>query len=169
MICSLGNGFLLIRGTHSFLVAAQAGARFGLCIETTDQEFCQTLEPHDVIAASAPEGGALEPAVMLIDFVRKYRMPVSVLPRDHPGSKRFRYLVSAGPEIHTNCSIRRGTHPEQSLICSSDELAGMVLKGRPDGVEIENLPDGATIRRLDYTLALDMHQGPLELTPEYYS
>ncbi len=147
---SLDGDFLLIRGDHSFLIAAQAGACFALCIETAEQEYCQTLEPHDLVAASAPEGGALEPAIMLIEFVRKYRIPVTVLPRDHPGSKRFRYLVSAGPEIHTSCSIRRGTHPEQHLICSHDELAGLVLKGTVRGVEIQHLPKEAELQHLDY-------------------
>lgn len=150
MIYSLDGDFLLIRGVHSFLLVAQAGACFALCIETAEEEFCQTLEPEDLVAASAPEGGALEPAVMLIEFVRKYRMPVTVLPRNHPGSKRFSYLVSAGPEIHTSCSIRRGTHPEQHLICSHDELAGIVLKGIVGGVEISNLPEGASVNRLQY-------------------
>jgi hypothetical protein len=154
MIYPLNGEFLLVRGSRSFLIAAQAGACFALRIETADEEFCQTLEPYDLVAASAPEGGELEPAVMLIEFVRKFRMPVTVLPRDHPGSKRFRYLVSAGPEIHTDCSIRRGTHPEQHLICSSDELAGMVLKGGADGVEITRLPEGVTVTRVRYDLRI---------------
>jgi hypothetical protein len=125
-------------------------ACFALCIETADQEYCQTLEPHDLVVVSAPEDGAIEPAIMLIEFVRKYRIPLMVLPRDHPGSKRFSYLVSAGPAIHTSCSIRRGTHPEQHLICSSDELAGMVLNGTENGVEILHLPKTATIQRVNY-------------------
>jgi hypothetical protein len=156
MIYPLDGEFLLIRGTHSFLLAAQANARFALCIEAAEQEYCQTLDPHDLVAASAPEGGALEPAVMLIEFVRKYRIPITVLPRNHPGSKRFPYLVSAGPEIHTSCSIRRGTHPEQHLICSSDELAGLVLKGTEHGVEILHLPKEATIQRVNYRFSTQL-------------
>ncbi|MCK9581480.1 MAG: alpha/beta hydrolase [Methanoregula sp.] len=155
MIYPLEGEFLLIRGTRSFLLVTQADACFALCIETMEQEYCQTLEPHDLVAASAPEGGPLEPAVMLIEFVRKYRMPVTVLPRNHPGSKRFSYLVSAGPEIHTSCNIRRGTHPEQHLICSHDELSGMVLKGTARGVEIHHLPQEVTVLRLRYSLTVD--------------
>jgi hypothetical protein len=156
MIYPLDGEFLLIRGDRSFLLVAQAEACFALCIETAEQEFCQTLESHDLVAASAPEGGALEPAVMLIEFVRKHRMPVTVLPRNHPGSKRFSYLVSAGPEIHTSCSVRRGTHPEQHIICSHDELAGIVLEGVPGGVEISNLPEGVSVRRLQYRFSTEI-------------
>jgi len=150
MIYPITDEFLLIRGTHSFLLAARINACFALRIETANEEYCQTLEPHDLVAASAPEGGALEPALMLIEFVRKYRMPVTVLPRNHPGSGHFTYLISAGPEIHTSCSIRRGTHPEQHLICSSDELAGIFLKGTDCGVEISHLPKNAMPERVNY-------------------
>ena len=82
-----------------------------------------------------PKAGPVEPAIMLAEFVRTYRMPLIVLPKNHPGSRRFSYLVSVWPEIHTSCSIQRGTHPEQHLICSSGELAGLILKGLPAAVE----------------------------------
>ena len=141
MIYPLADEFLLISGERSFLLVARVGASFGLRIETFDEEYSQTVEPDDLVAVSAPEGGALEPACMLAEFVRTYRTPLIVLPKDHPGSKRFSYLVSVGPVISTSCTIKRGTHPEQHLICSSDELAGIVLEGRSGSVEIFGLPE----------------------------
>lgn len=152
MIVPLKDEFLLISGTRSFLLVTRAGSLFALRIETPDREYSQTIEPGDLIAVSAPEGGAMEPAFMLAEFVRTYRMPLIVLPKDHPGSKRFSYLVSVGPLITTSCSIRRGTHPEQHLVCSSDELAGMTLKAHPEGVEIVNLPERATHRYVNFRI-----------------
>jgi hypothetical protein len=146
MIVPLRDEFLLISGTRSFLLAAKANARFALRIETADKEYSQTIEPTDLIVVSAPEGGALEPAIMLAEFVRTYRMPLIVLPKDHPGSKHFSYLVSAAAEIHTSCAIRRGTHPEQHLVCSSDELAGVTLAGLPGQVEIYGLPKTCVVK-----------------------
>ena len=104
MIHPLNDELLLIRSGHAFLLVAKVNAHFGLCIETTIHEFCQTVEPTDLVVISAPEGGAIEPAMMLVEFVRTYRLPLIVLPKDHPGSKRFTYLVSVAPEIITNCS-----------------------------------------------------------------
>jgi len=146
MIYPLADEFLLISGEHSFLLAGRVGDRFGLRIETFDGEYSQTVDPDDIVAVSAPEGGALEPACMLAEFVRTYRMPLIVLPKDHPGSKRFSYLVSVGPIINTSCTIRRGTHPEQHLICSSNELTGLVLTGHAGSVEISGVPGNAAIR-----------------------
>jgi len=155
MIVSLRDELLLISGTRSFLLAAKANALFALRIEAPDKEYCQTIEPSDIVVVSAPEGGAIEPAIMLAEFVRIYHMPLIVLPKDHPGSKRFSYLVSVGPLITTSCTIRRGTHPEQHLVCSSDELAGTTLKAHPDGVEITGLPSGISHQYVTYRMSTD--------------
>jgi hypothetical protein len=141
----LGDGFALIRGDHSFLLVARVPEKFALCIETFSEEYCQGLDTGDLVVVSAPEGGDVEPCIMLAEMVRRYHMPLLVLPKDHPGSRRLRYVLSAGPEIVTSCSILRGTHPEQHLLCSHEEFAGMVLSGTRDGFSLEGLPDTARI------------------------
>jgi hypothetical protein len=156
MIFSLDDELLLIRGKKSFLLIALVKNRFGLCIETSHDEYCQGVNAGDLIVVSAPEDGAVEPAVMLIDLVRTYHMPLLVLPKDHPGSRRISYVVSVGPEIFTSCSIQRGTHPEQHLICSSDELAGITLKRNEQGVNISPLPEGIIPRNIKYEIKTDL-------------
>jgi hypothetical protein len=141
----LGNNeLLLLKGSSSFILAGRSGRRFPLCIESFDGEICTTLEPDDLIAVSAPEDGSLEPAIMLIELVRKYGHPLFVLPREHPGSRRLRYLVSAGPRITLACGIQRGTHPEQHLLCASEELSGITILGGENGIEIDILPEGVS-------------------------
>jgi hypothetical protein len=156
MIFSLDDELLLIRGKKSFLLVALVKNRFGLCIETSHDEYCQGVNAGDLIVVSAPEDGAVEPAVMLIDLVRTYHVPLLVLPKDHPGSRRISYVVSVGPEIFTSCSIQRGTHPEQHLICSSDELAGITLKRSEQGVNISPLPEGIMPRNIKYEIKTDL-------------
>jgi hypothetical protein len=134
------TALLLIRGSSSFLLAGKAASRFPLCIEYFSGELCTTLEPDDIIAVSAPGGGALEPAVMLLELIRSHHMPLLVLPQGHPGSKRLRYVVSAGPDISLSCGIQRGTHPDQHILCSSGELAGLRLRGTPEGIATGPLP-----------------------------
>jgi len=134
---------LLIRGRFSFVLVGMSGRRFPLCIESFDGEICTTVNTGDIIAVSAPEGGDLEPAIMLLELVRKYGHPLFVLPGQHPGSKRLRYVVSAGQEICLSCHIERGTHPEQHLLCGSDELSGVMIRGGNEGITVEGLPAGA--------------------------
>jgi hypothetical protein len=155
MIHTIDDESLLIKGKTSFLLVALVKNDFGLCIETSDDEYVQGVETGDLVVVSAPEGGAIEPALMLIDLVRTFHVPLLVLPKNHPGSKRISYVVSVGPEIFTSCSIRRGTHPDQHLICSSDELAGISLKRIEHGVDVSPLPDGIIPRKTKYEIKTD--------------
>ena len=104
--------------------------------------------PGDVVVVSAPGAGPVEPALMLLDLVRTYHLPVIVLPRNHPGSKRIPYVISVAPEIQTSCSIVRGTHPDQHLICSSDELAGLTIRMTREGIAISPLPDALIVEKV---------------------
>jgi hypothetical protein len=153
---ALSNEVLLIRGKQSFLLVAKVKNRFGLCIETAHDEYCQGVEAGDLVVVSAPEDGAIEPALMLIDLVRTFHVPLLVLPKDHPGSRRISYVVSVGPEIFTSCSIRRGTHPDQHLICSSDELAGITIKRSEQGVDVFPLPESIIPRNIKYEIKTDV-------------
>ena len=155
MIHTLDDESLLIKGKQSFLLVALVKNNFGLCIETAQDEYVQGVEAGDLVVVSAPEGGAIEPALMLIDLVRTFHVPLLVLPKNHPGSKRISYVVSVGPEIFTSCSIRRGTHPDQHLICSSDELAGISLKRIEHGVDVSPLPDSIIPRKIKYEIKTD--------------
>ncbi len=142
----VGSGeALVIRRGDSFLLAARTGARFPLCIESLAGEYCQTLEATDLVAVSAPEGGSMEAALMLMELVRTHHTPLIVLPHSHPGSRRLKYVVSAGSRIHLSCAIERGTHPEQHLLCSSPDLAGITLEGTVEGVVVRDCPPGARI------------------------
>ena len=149
MRCPLGDRVLLVRGDHSFLLVGRALSGFTLCIETFDGESCEPVSADDLVVVSAPEGGEPEPARMLLELVRRYHLPLLVLPKDHPGSGRLSLVVSVAKMLHLSCDIRRGTHPEQHLICSSDELAGITLRGSGGGVELEGVPPGIRIGYLE--------------------
>ena len=148
----LDNDLLIIRGKESFLIVGTVKSGFGLCIETSHDEYCQRVDAGDLVVVSGPEGGAIEPALMLMDLVRTFHVPLLVLPKDHPGSRRISYVVSVGPEILTSCSVKRGTHPEQHLICSGDELTNITFKRSRYGVEISSLPDGITLQHIIFEI-----------------
>ena len=148
MFHPLDDGYLVLGGPSSFLAVARALRRLPLCIETVEGEVVQGLDPDDLIVASAPNGGPLAPALMLIELVRRYGLPLVVLPKGHPGSRRLGVVVSAGPAIRIACGIQRGTHPEQDVLCGADEFAGLILRGLSGGVEVQNGPAELAIRKL---------------------
>jgi hypothetical protein len=149
MIVPLDGETLLLRGERSLLLAAKASSRFVLFIETVEDEYCQAVDPDDLVAVSMPEGGPAEQAEMMLELVRRYHTPLVVLPKDHPGTGRLSMVVSVGPQIHLSCTIQRGTHPEQHLLCSSEEFSGVSLSGVPGGVVIKNLPSRIEVVVLD--------------------
>lgn len=136
MIVALDDELLLIRKGDPFLLVGKAAELFVLCIETYEKELCQTVEKGDLIVASAPEGGEVRQAEILVELVRTYHQPVFVMPKDHPGSARLSMVVSAGPAVIPKCDIVRGTHPEQDVICASEEFGNLRLSSVPGGVEI---------------------------------
>lgn len=151
----LEDGLLLIRGGYSFLLIGKAKEPFALCIETAAEEFCQGVRAGDVIVVSAPEGGPVEPALMLMDLVRTYHVPLLVLPKDHPGSRRLSRVVSVAPAVLTSSSIQRGTHPGQHLVCASDELSGISIHGTPGELDITGLPAGASLQTPGFRIVME--------------
>ena len=142
---SPGDGVLLIRGLSSFILAAPAQEAFTLFLEDCDGEIVQSVEPDDLVVVSAPEGGPLEPALLLLRLVRDHHVPLIILPKGHPGSRRLRHVVSVAPRVLLACGIQRGTHPEQHLICSSDELAGITLSGSDGEIVLDQVPPGLDV------------------------
>ena len=145
----LGDRVLLVQGDRSFFLAGRALSDFNLFIESFDGEDRREVSPDDLVVVSAPEGGDTEPARMLLELERRYHLPLLVLPKDHPGSGRLALVVSVSASLHLSCDIRRGTHPEQHLLCSSEELAGITLWGSDGGVEVEGVPSGVRVGYLD--------------------
>lgn len=145
----LDEGFLLIRKGHSFLLIGKAGVRYALTFETFEKEYSETVEPDDLVVISAPEGGSVDAASMLLELVRGNHIPLVVLPKGHPGSQRLKMVVSVAPAILLACDIQRGTHPEQHVLCSSSELAGMRISGTESGVEIEQMPPDTAVEYYD--------------------
>jgi len=133
-----GDQPVIIRGTSSFLVISRALEKFPLLIETDTDEIVQGVYPGDLIIVSAPEGGEVLPALYLLEMVRTYHLPVIALPKTHPAGKRLSYVVSAAEKIEMRCDIKRGTHPEQHLLCSADEFTGMTLFADGNDLVIEN-------------------------------
>ncbi len=144
----LGDHPVIIRGTTSFLLIAKAVEKFPLLIETDTEEIVQGVYPGDLIIVSAPEGGDIFPALSLLEMVRTYHLPVIALPKTHPAGKRLSYVVSAAEKIEMRCDIRRGTHPEQHLLCSADEFTGMTLYLEGNDLVIEHPRPGISLSRL---------------------
>ncbi|MDH7592960.1 MAG: alpha/beta hydrolase [Methanomicrobiales archaeon] len=142
----LADDLLLIKGKSSFLLVGRAGHHFELYVETFRGEDVTHVDPDDLVVASCPEGGPILPAMMLLELVRRFHLPLVALPKNHPGSSRLRVLIAVSKRIRGSCQVQRGTHPEQHILCASEELSGIELVGEDGGVRIESLsPDAGLV------------------------
>ncbi len=108
-------------------------------IETDDEELVQFLSAEDLIAASCFLGGdkAMDMVRCMLFLVREGGIPLLVLKKGHPATRRIPLVVSAGEKIVLSGCIVPGTHPEQDVLCGKGEMDGMTLKGIKGGVSIE--------------------------------
>ncbi|HJJ47463.1 MAG TPA: alpha/beta hydrolase [Methanocorpusculum sp.] len=145
------DAYILLRGRSSFLIAARAGTKFPLRIETDAGEIIQGMYPEDIIAVSAVSGGEILPALYLLEQVRTHHFPIVALPEKHAAAGCLPYVISANDRIELTCDKGRGTHPEQNILCSADELTGMILYSENGCLIIENPRPGIAVERIRFT------------------
>jgi hypothetical protein len=144
----------MIQSEESFVLAGRAVESFPLCIESSSGEVVMRIDPPDLICVSAPEGGDAEAAMTLLELVRVHHVPLVVLDKGHAGSRRIRYVVSAGPVIRLACGIARGTHPEQEILCAGTDLDGLILGADADGFILRSVPSKISFSRIAWTGSL---------------
>jgi len=133
---------LLLRGTAGIVAIVKVGQSGQFFLETENEEIVLGLEPHDLIVASALSvDEKTEKGLKCVLFmIREIRSPLIVLPKDHPASPRLPIVVSAGNRTVLSCSITPGTHPNQDVLCGSNEFDSLEITGTPEGVQINNMP-----------------------------
>ena len=102
-------------------------------------EIALFLEPDDLIAVSAIKTyNKIEEGIKsLIFLIRDHGTPLIVLPADHPTSSRLPMVASCGEMIRLDCNINPGSHPEQDILCATDDLSGLEIRSTSGGVEIK--------------------------------
>lgn len=134
---------LFLMGNSGELGIVKAGEKKQIIIGMPDgEEIFIFLEPEDLIAVSAFEtGDKIEKGIKaMLYLLREINTPITVLPKNHPTSKRLPMVVAAGDKIRLNCNIIPGTHPEQDILCACEDLSGLEISSSVHGIEIsENI------------------------------
>lgn len=135
---------LLVRGKEGTLGIVKVGENKQFFLETDTEEIILALESEDLLVAS---GFGIDETIIkglkcILFMIREVGSPFIALSKKHPASKRLKIVVSAGDRTRVSCSITPGTHPEQDVLCGSDEFDGVEISGVKDGVEFKNLKNG---------------------------
>lgn len=135
---------LFLRGISGELGIVKAGSDLQIFIGTPEgEEIVQFLQKEDLIAVSAFFiGSDAEKGIKcMVHLLRELSAPIVVLPKNHPTSNRLKMVVSCGDFIKLDCNIQPGTHPEQDILCTCQDLSGVEIQALDGGVEINGNPD----------------------------
>jgi hypothetical protein len=123
-----------LRGT---LAIAKTNGNF-FFLETETEEVVLFTDAEDLIVASSTGVGekVRRGLCCTIYQLRELGAPLIVLPKGHPASPRLKTVVSIGSSTRLNCKIEPGTHPEQDVLCGSEEFHGVQVMAKPGGADI---------------------------------
>lgn len=146
---SLDNSeMIFLRGKSGTVAIVKVGPRSQFFLETEDEEIVLGLDPNDLIVASAFSVGELYENGLkcVLYMVRELKSPLIVLSKNHKASARLPIVVSVGERTVISCNIKPGTHPDQDVLCGSDEFNGLEAIGTFTGIELKNIPPCAITR-----------------------
>ena len=128
----------LLGQTGTVALAKTLGNFFYL--DTDVEEVVMFTEPQDIIVASAfGTGERIRRGLRCTIYqIRELNSPLIVLPKGHPASPRLKSVVSIGPRIKMSCEIAPGTHPEQDVLCGSEEFHGLEVLADPEGAVVNS-------------------------------
>lgn len=130
---------IFLKGNTGTVGVAKFGKNGHIFIGTPDkEEIVMFLEQDDIIAVSAlnSDPQSEDGIKSLIFLLREMGAPLVVLPSDHPTSQRLTMVASCGENVRLDCEITPGTHPEQDILCTCDDLSGVEIKAVKGGLEI---------------------------------
>jgi hypothetical protein len=119
-------------------------------LETEADEVVLFTDPDDLMVASSfGTGEKIRRGLRCTIFqLRELGTPLIVLPKGHPASPRLKTVVSIGSRTHLSCKIQPGTHPEQDILCASEEFHGLEVQGVSGGTEVEGFLGEILIEKL---------------------
>jgi hypothetical protein len=133
---------LFLKGSSGELGIVKAGKDMQVFIGTPEgEEVVQFLDAEDLIAVSAfSVGETAEKGIKcMIHLLKEMGSPIVVLPQNHPTSGRLKMVVSCGDFIKLDCNIQPGTHPEQDILCTCEDLSGVEITALAGEVDISGV------------------------------
>jgi len=130
---------LFLIGSSGELGIVKSGQKKQIFIGMPDkEEIVVFLEGEDLIVVSAfCKGQKAEKGIRsLLYLLKDMNFPITVLPENHPTSSRLPMVVATGDHIRLNCNIIPGTHPEQDILCTCEDLSGTEITATEKGVDI---------------------------------
>ena len=134
----LGSEEILFISRNDFFLGLVKTLGKSFFLETDKEEIVLGTGNEDILAVSSLVNDIKMKSIMIsaLYSIRELSFPLVILNKGHPASKRLKLLYGCGDKILLDSCIEAGTHPDQHLLCSREDLSGLCILAKKDGVEI---------------------------------
>lgn len=134
----LGTKEILFISRNDFFLGLVKTLGKSFFLETDEEEIVLGTGNEDILAVSSLINDIKMKSIMIsaLYSIRELSFPLVILNKGHPASKRLKLLYGCGDKIILDSCIEAGTHPDQHLLCSREDLSGLSILAKKDGVEI---------------------------------
>ncbi|NPV50660.1 MAG: hypothetical protein HPY60_05625 [Candidatus Methanofastidiosum sp.] len=134
----LGSEEILFISRNDFFLGLVKTLGKSFFLETDEEEIVLGTGNEDILAVSSLVNDIKMKSIMIsaLYSIRELSFPLVILNKGHPASKRLKLLYGCGDKILLDSCIEAGTHPDQHLLCSREDLSGLCILAKKDGVEI---------------------------------
>ena len=138
LFISLDEKEILFLSHNEYFLGVVKSLGKSFLLETEKEEIILGTGNEDIICVSSLLNNEKLKPVMISTLysLRELSFPLIILNKGHPASKRLKLVFGFGDRIILDSCIEAGTHPDQHLLCSSENLSGLILVAKKGGIEI---------------------------------
>jgi len=153
----LGDADIVFISNNDYILGIVKSKGKSFLLETDKEEIVLGTGNDDILAVSSLANDKKMKIIMssALYSLREFSFPLIILKKGHPASKRLKLVFGCGEKIILDSCIDAGTHPDQHLLCSTEDLTGLCILARKDGIEIIDPMDRKIeIERMSFKLTL---------------
>jgi len=153
----LDNTEIVFISNNDYILGIVKSKGKSFLLETDKEEIVLGTGNDDILAVSSLANDKKMKIIMssALYSLREFSFPLIILKKGHPASKRLKLVFGCGEKIILDSCIDAGTHPDQHLLCSAEDLTGLCILARKDGIEIiDPLDRKIEIERMPFKLTL---------------
>jgi hypothetical protein len=134
----LNNEEILFLSYNDYLVGIVKSLGKSFLLETEKEEIVLGTGNNDILCVSSLVKDKRIGPIMIsaLYSIRELSFPLIVLSKGHPASKRLKLVFGFGDKIILDSCIEAGTHPDQHLLCSNEDLSGLCIMSNKGGLEL---------------------------------
>ena len=138
LFISLKSEEILFLSYNDYFLGVVKSLGKSFLLETENEEIVLGTGIEDILCVSSLVNNQKIKPVMISTLysLRELSFPLLILNKGHPASKRLKLVFGFGDKVILDSCIEAGTHPDQHLLCSMEELSGITIVAKKGGIEI---------------------------------